>query len=339
MKENLRNKTLIIAEAGVNHNGDLELAHELIDIACEAGVDVVKFQTFTAESLVTESAKKAEYQSASTDPKESQYSMLKKLELSSSAHWELIDHCRSKGIEFLSTAFDLESLDFLTKLDLKRYKIPSGEITNLPYLDEIGRLGKPVILSTGMARLGEIEEAIQILERNGLSRDLLTVLHCNTEYPTPISDVNLLAMLSLKATFGVSVGYSDHTSGIDIALAAVALGAEVIEKHFTIDKNLPGPDHKASLNPLELKMMVRGIRNIEQALGDGVKRPSPSEVKNIPIARKSIVAKSPIKHGEFFSTLNLTTKRPGNGISPMRIEEVIGKKAKRDFQKDELIEL
>ncbi|TGM82293.1 N-acetylneuraminate synthase [Leptospira mtsangambouensis] len=339
MNEKSRNKTLIIAEAGVNHNGDLKLAHELIDIASDSGVDVVKFQTFTAESLVTESAQKAEYQSASTDPNESQYSMLKKLEIPSSAHWELMDHCRLKGIEFLSTAFDLESLDFLTKLNFNRYKIPSGEITNLPYLEAIGRLGKPVILSTGMATLGEIEEAIQTLERSGLDRDFLTVLHCNTEYPTPVSDVNLLAMLSLKTAFGVSVGYSDHTSSIDISLAAVALGAVVIEKHFTIDKNLPGPDHKASLDPIELKAMVKGIRNVEQALGDGIKRPTKSEVKNIPIARKSIVAKSSIKRGEVFSELNLTTKRPGNGISPMRLEEVIGRKAKRDFQKDDLIEL
>lgn len=339
MNEKFGNKTLVIAEAGVNHNGDLKLAHKLIDIASEAGVDVVKFQTFTAASLVTESAVKADYQSASTDPNESQFSMLKKLEISPSSHWELIEHCRAKDIEFLSTAFDLESLDFLSQLDLKRYKIPSGEITNLPYLEAIGRLGKPIILSTGMSTLGEIEDAIRTIERSGLSRNLLTVLHCNTEYPTPVTDVNLLAMLSLKAAFGVSVGYSDHTSGIEIALAAVALGATVIEKHFTIDKNLPGPDHKASLDPRELKIMVDGIRNIEQALGDGVKRPTVSEIKNIPIARKSIVAKSPIKLGEFLSKSNLTTKRPGTGISPMRLEEVIGRKAKRDFQKDELIEI
>ncbi|PJZ86314.1 N-acetylneuraminate synthase [Leptospira harrisiae] len=339
MNEKFGNKTLVIAEAGVNHNGDLKLAHKLIDIASEAGVDVVKFQTFTAASLVTESAVKADYQSASTDPNESQFSMLKKLEISPSSHWELIEHCRAKDIEFLSTAFDLESLDFLSQLDLKRYKIPSGEITNLPYLEAIGRLGKPIILSTGMSTLGEIEDAIRTIERSGLSRNLLTVLHCNTEYPTPVTDVNLLAMSSLKAAFGVSVGYSDHTSGIEIALAAVALGATVIEKHFTIDKNLPGPDHKASLDPRELKIMVDGIRNIEQALGDGVKRPTVSEIKNIPIARKSIVAKSPIKLGEFLSKSNLTTKRPGTGISPMRLEEVIGRKAKRDFQKDELIEI
>ncbi|MBM9547649.1 N-acetylneuraminate synthase, partial [Leptospira sp. 201903074] len=301
MKTNHNNQTLIIAEAGVNHNGDLKLAHQLIDIACEAGVDIVKFQTFRAEALVTESAKKAEYQAASTDPEESQYSMLKKLEISPSAHKELIDHCFDKNIEFLSTAFDLESLDFLTTLNLKRFKIPSGEITNLPYLEAIGKLGKPVILSTGMANLGEIEEAILVLESSGLPRDLLTVLHCTTEYPTPFSDVNLLALQSIKNAFGVSVGYSDHTSGIEISLAAVALGATVIEKHFTLDKNLPGPDHKASLDPTELKQLVAGIRNIELALGDGIKRPTASEIKNIPIARKSIIANSLIKKGDVFS--------------------------------------
>lgn len=339
MKPNPKNQTLIIAEAGVNHNGDLRLAHELIDIACEAGVDIVKFQTFTASALVTESAKKAEYQTASTDPEESQYSMLKKLELSPQAHKELIDHCKFKNIEFLSTAFDLESLEFLTTLNLNRFKIPSGEITNLPYLEAIGKLGKPVILSTGMARLAEIEEAILVLENNGLEREFLTALHCNTEYPTPFSDVNLLAMQSIKNAFKVSVGYSDHTSGIDISLAAVALGATVIEKHFTIDKNLPGPDHKASLDPAELKKLVIGIRNIEQSLGDGIKRPTFSESKNIAIARKSIIANCSIKEGDIFSKENLTTKRPGTGISPMRLNEIIGKKAKRDFQKDELIEL
>lgn len=339
MKPNPKNQTLIIAEAGVNHNGDLRLAHELIDIACEAGVDIVKFQTFTASALVTESAKKAEYQTASTDPEESQYSMLKKLELSPQAHKELIDHCKFKNIEFLSTAFDLESLEFLTTLNLNRFKIPSGEITNLPYLEAIGKLGKPVILSTGMAKLAEIEEAILVLENNGLEREFLTVLHCNTEYPTPFSDVNLLAMQSIKNAFKVSVGYSDHTSGIDISLAAVALGATVIEKHFTIDKNLPGPDHKASLDPAELKKLVIGIRNIEQSLGDGIKRPTFSESKNIAIARKSIIANCSIKEGDIFSKENLTTKRPGTGISPMRLNEIIGKKAKRDFQKDELIEL
>ncbi|TGM80983.1 N-acetylneuraminate synthase [Leptospira bouyouniensis] len=339
MNTNHNNRTLIIAEAGVNHNGDLKLAHQLIDVAFEAGVDIVKFQTFQAEALVTESAKKAEYQAASTDPEESQYSMLKKLEISPAAHIELIEHCHDRNIEFLSTAFDLKSLDFLATLDLKRFKIPSGEITNLPYLESIGKLGKPVILSTGMANLGEIEEAILVLERSGLSREQLTVLHCTTEYPTPFSDVNLCAMQSIKNAFGVSVGYSDHTQGIEISLAAVALGATIIEKHFTLDKNLPGPDHKASLDPKELKELVTGIRNIEIALGDGIKRPTPSEFKNIPIARKSIIATRFIEKGEVFSKDNLTTKRPGSGISPMRLNELIGKKANRDFQKDELIEL
>ncbi|TGM31709.1 N-acetylneuraminate synthase [Leptospira biflexa] len=334
-----RNKTLIIAEAGVNHNGDMKLAEELIDIAFEAGVDVVKFQTFTAENLVTESAKKATYQTLSTDPNETQYTMLKKLEISNEEHWKLIDHCKKKNIEFLSTAFDIESLEFLTKLNLNRYKIPSGEITNLPYLKMIGRLNKPVILSTGMSTLGEIEAAIAILEGSGLSRQDLTVLHCNTEYPTPVYDVNLNAMISIRDAFGVSVGYSDHTSGIEISLAAVAMGATVIEKHFTIDKTLPGPDHKASLNPIELISLVKGIRNIEQALGDGIKRPSKSEEKNKNIARKSIVAKCLIKFGDTFSSDNLTTKRPGNGISPMRMDEVFGRVAKRDFLKDEIIEI
>jgi N,N'-diacetyllegionaminate synthase len=334
-----RNKTLIIAEAGVNHNGDMKLAEELIDIAFEAGVDVVKFQTFTAENLVTESAKKATYQTLSTDPNETQYTMLKKLEISNEEHWKLIDHCKKKNIEFFSTAFDIESLEFLTKLNLNRYKIPSGEITNLPYLKMIGRLNKPVILSTGMSTLGEIEAAIAILEGSGLSRQDLTVLHCNTEYPTPAYDVNLNAMISIRDAFGVSVGYSDHTSGIEISLAAVAMGATVIEKHFTIDKTLPGPDHKASLNPIELISLVKGIRNIEQALGDGIKRPSKSEEKNKNIARKSIVAKCLIKFGDTFSADNLTTKRPGNGISPMRMDEVFGRVAKRDFLKDEIIEI
>ncbi|XDD45081.1 N-acetylneuraminate synthase [Leptospira sp. WS39.C2] len=339
MSLNYENKTLIIAEAGVNHNGDMKLAEELIDIAVEAGVDVVKFQTFTADALVTESAKKANYQSNSTDPNETQYSMLKKLEISKENHWKLIEHCNLKKIEFLSTAFDLESLKFLSQLNLHRFKIPSGEITNLPYLKLIGSFQKPVILSTGMSTLGEIEEAILALEASGLNRKDLTVLHCNTEYPTPASDVNLKAMLSIQNAFGVSVGYSDHTSGIEISLAAVALGATVIEKHFTIDQSLPGPDHKASLNPDELKSLVKGIRNIEKAFGDGIKRPSKSEEKNIAIARKSIVAKQTIKVGEFFSSDNLTSKRPGYGISPMRMDDVIGRKAIRDFQKDELIEI
>lgn len=332
-------RTLIIAEAGVNHNGDLDLAHKLIDIAFESGVDVVKFQTFQSELLVTETAKKAEYQTSSSLENESQYEMLKKLEISKEDHVELIAHCQRVGIEFLSTAFDMESLEFLKSLNLKRVKIPSGEITNLPYLEEIAKFGLPVILSTGMAKLGEIEDAVNVLLTNGLDRRDLTILHCNTEYPTPFIDVNLRAMVSISASFGIDAGYSDHTEGIEVAVAAVSLGAKVIEKHFTLDKNLPGPDHKASLDPVELKKMVSSIRNIEQALGNGIKEPSPSEKKNISVARKSLVAAKIIEEGEVFSHLNLTVKRPGIGISPMLYYNVIGKISKRKFSKDELIEL
>ncbi|UOG35393.1 N-acetylneuraminate synthase [Leptospira noguchii] len=333
-------KTLIIAEAGVNHNGDLELARKLIDVAANAGADIVKFQTFEAERLVTKSAKKADYQNSATDnTAESQYEMLKKLELSKENHEKLIQHCKQTGIEFLSTAFDLQSLAFLEQLNLSRYKIPSGEITNLPYLQKIGSSGKPIILSTGMSTLGEIESALLVLETTGAKRDQITVLHCNTEYPTPYSDVNLSAMKSIADAFKIKVGYSDHTSGIEVSVAAVALGASVIEKHFTLDRSLPGPDHKASLEPNELKGMVRSIRNVELSLGDGIKKPSSSEFKNISIARKSIVAASSIKAGEIFTRENLTTKRPGDGISPMRLNEVIGLKAKRDFFEDELIDL
>ncbi|EMO53383.1 N-acetylneuraminate synthase [Leptospira noguchii] len=333
-------KTLIIAEAGVNHNGDLELARKLIDVAANAGADIVKFQTFKAERLVTKSAKKADYQNTTTDnAAESQYEMLKKLELSKENHEKLIQHCKRTGIEFLSTAFDLQSLAFLEQLNLSRYKIPSGEITNFPYLQKIGSSGKPIILSTGMSTLGEIESALLVLETTGAKRDEITVLHCNTEYPTPYSDVNLSAMKSIADAFKIKVGYSDHTSGIEVSVAAVALGASVIEKHFTLNRSLPGPDHKASLEPNELKTMVRSIRNVELSLGDGIKKPSSSEFKNISIARKSIVAASSIKAGEIFTRENLTTKRPGDGISPMRFDEVIGLKAKRDFSEDELIDL
>ncbi|EMN01219.1 N-acetylneuraminate synthase [Leptospira noguchii str. 1993005606] len=333
-------KTLIIAEAGVNHNGDLELARKLIDVAANAGADIVKFQTFKAERLVTKSAKKADYQNTTTDnAAESQYEMLKKLELSKENHEKLIQHCKRTGIEFLSTAFDLQSLAFLEQLNLSRYKIPSGEITNFPYLQKIGSSGKPIILSTGMSTLGEIESALLVLETTGAKRDEITVLHCNTEYPTPYSDVNLSAMKSIADAFKIKVGYSDHTSGIEVSVAAVALGASVIEKHFTLNRSLPGPDHKASLEPNELKTMVRSIRNVELSLGDGIKKPSSSEFKNISIARKSIVAASSIKAGEIFTRENLTAKRPGDGISPMRLNEVIGLKAKRDFFEDELIDL
>ncbi|PJZ70295.1 N-acetylneuraminate synthase [Leptospira perolatii] len=332
-------KTLIIAEAGVNHNGNIAMAHQLIDVAADAGADVVKFQTFEAKSLVTKFAAKAEYQSRTTDANESQYEMLKRLELSKENHRELIDHCVKRGIIFLSTAFDLESLRFLNQLNLGMFKIPSGEITNLPYLEEVGSYRKPIILSTGMSWLKEIEEAIFILEQSGTPRNRITVLHCNSEYPTQMEDVNLRAMLTIRNAFDVAVGYSDHTPGIEVSIAAVALGASVIEKHFTLDSNLPGPDHKASLEPEELFRMVSAIRNIEVSLGDGIKRPTRSESKNIAIARKSVVAAKSIRSGEIFTKDNLTTKRPGYGISPMHIKDVLGKKASRDFSEDEMIEI
>lgn len=332
-------KTVIIAEAGVNHNGDLVLARQLIDVAAEAGADLVKFQTFSADRLVTTHAIKADYQTKATDAGESQHAMIRRLELTRDMHEALIAHCKSRGIQFFSTGFDPESIDLLVELGLDCFKIPSGEITNLPYLRHVGRYGKPVILSTGMATLGEIEAALAVLEQAGTSRDHITVLHCNTEYPTPMADVNLRAMLTIRDAFAVAVGYSDHTAGIEVSIAAVALGATVIEKHFTLDRNLPGPDHKASLEPNELKAMVAAIRNIEQALGDGIKRPSVSELKNKPIARKSLVAACAIRAGELFSETNLVAKRPGTGLSPMRWEEVLGRKAPRDFARDELIEL
>jgi len=329
---------IIIAEAGVNHNGDLDIAHKLIDAAAEAGANLVKFQTFSADRLVTHGAKKADYQTISTAIYESQYDMLRRLELTSEMHHELIIHCAKRNIGFFSTGFDKESVDLLLSLGQNHFKIPSGEITNLPYLRHIGRLGKPVILSTGMATMGEIEAAIEVLEQSGTSRSHLTVLHCTTEYPTPMADVNLRAMQSIKCAFGAEVGYSDHTPGIEVAIAAVALGATVIEKHFTLDRNLPGPDHKASLEPHELKAMVTAIRNIEIALGDGIKRLTPSEAKNKPVARKSLVASQPIKAGEVFSSQNITTKRPGTGISPMQWDTILGRRARRDFALDELIE-
>ena len=332
-------KTLIIAEAGVNHNGDLDLARRLIDAAAEAGADWVKFQTFSADRMVTTHAGKADYQTRTTDAAESQYTMIRRLELTRDMHVALIAHCRQRGIQFSSTGFDPQSIDMLAELGLDCFKIPSGEITNLPYLRHVARYGKTVILSTGMATLGEIEAALDVLEHGGTPRSRITVLHCNTEYPTPMVDVNLRAMLAIGDAFGVAVGYSDHTSGIEIPIAAAALGATVIEKHFTLDRNLPGPDHKASLEPAELKVMVDAIRNIEQALGDGIKRPTASESKNKPIARKSLVAARSIKAGEVFSAANLTVKRPGTGLSPMRWDEVLGRKAPRDFAPDELIEL
>ena len=332
-------KTLIIAEAGVNHNGDIKLARQLIDVAAEAGADWVKFQTFSADRLVTKNAKKADYQTQVSDTGESQYTMLRRLELTRDMHEVLIEHCKSRGVQFFSTGFESESIDLLVELGLDTFKIPSGEITNLPYLRHVGQYGKPVIISTGMATLDEIEVALGILEQAGTPRSRITVLHCNTEYPTPMVDVNLRAMLTIRDTFGVRIGYSDHTSGIEVAIAAVALGATVIEKHFTLDRNLPGPDHKASLEPEELKAMVVSIRNIEKAMGDGVKRTSSSEAKNKPIARKSLVAACAIRAGEVFNETNLTVKRPGTGLSPMRWDEVLGSKAPRNFVPDELIEL
>ena len=332
-------KTLIIAEAGVNHNGDLAMARQLVEVAAQSGADFVKFQTFKADRLVTRQAAKADYQRQLTAEDESQYEMIHRLELTPEMHVALIEHCRRQGIRFLSTGFDIESLDLLAGLGIPLFKIPSGEITNLPYLQHIGRMGKPVILSTGMADMTEIGAALQVLEQAGTPRQQITVLHCNTEYPTPMRDVNLRAMLSIRDTYGVQVGYSDHTAGIEVPIAAVALGATVIEKHFTLDRNLPGPDHQASLEPGELKAMVRAIRNIELALGDGVKRPSVSEAKNIPIVRKSLVAAFPIRAGEPFTRTNLAVKRPGTGVSPMRMDEVLGCVARRDFQTDELIEL
>lgn len=331
-------KTLIIAEAGVNHNGDLEMARRLVEIAAQSGADFVKFQTFKADRLVTRQAAKADYQYQLTAEDESQYEMIQRLELTLEMHVELIEHCERHGIRFLSTGFDIESLDLLAGLGTPLFKIPSGEITNLPYLQHIGRMGKPVILSTGMADMAEIGAALQVLEQAGTSRQRITVLHCNTEYPTPMRDVNLRAMLSIRDTYGVEVGYSDHTAGIDVPIAAVALGATVIEKHFTLDRNLPGPDHQASLEPSELKAMVAAIRNIELAMGDGVKSPSASEAKNIPIARKSLVAARTIRSGETFTLDSLAVKRPGTGISPMRLYEMLGRVARRDFQADELIE-
>jgi N,N'-diacetyllegionaminate synthase len=337
--QSMSRKTLIIAEAGVNHNGDMQLAKQLVEAAANAGADLVKFQTFSAERLATASAPKADYQNQTTDQKQSQFAMLQQLELTPQMHEQLIAHCAQQEIGFFSTGFDIESVDYLASLGAERFKIPSGEITNLPYLRHIGGFGKPLILSTGMATLGEIEAALDVLEIAGTPRLQITVLHCSTEYPTPIQDVNLLAMTRIRDAFGVAVGYSDHTAGIEVPIVAVALGATVIEKHLTLDRNLPGPDHKASLVPDEFAAMVRTIRNIEQAMGDGFKRPSPSEAKNKPIARKSLVAAKPIKAGERFTSENLTAKRPGTGVSPMRWDEVMGRTATRDYGVDEMIEL
>jgi N,N'-diacetyllegionaminate synthase len=333
------NKVNIIAEAGVNHNGSIELAKQLIDVASDAGADIVKFQTFKAEKLVRKSAKKAIYQITNTGNDESQFEMLKRLELGYNHHAELIHYCTTKGIQFLSTPFDLESIDFLKSMGLVIGKIPSGEITNLPYLRKMANCFDELILSTGMSTMSEVEEAITAITLSGFSKDKITVLHCNTEYPTPFEDVNLRAMQTIAKVCGVKVGYSDHTPGIEVPIAAVALGASLIEKHFTLDRNMEGPDHKASLEPNELKSMVKAIRHIEAALGDNIKIPSTSEIKNKVVARKSIVAARSIVMGELLSEENLTVKRPGDGISPMQWDKVVGQFAIRDFDEDELIEL
>lgn len=327
----------IIAEAGVNHNGSLRLAKQLIDVAVDCGVDAVKFQTFKASELVTTVAQQATYQTKNTGKQESQFDMLQRLELSEADHQDLLTYCTHKNIEFMSTPFDLLSVNFLNLLGVKRFKIPSGEITNYPYLKMIGGFNKDIILSTGMANLGEIEAALSILIEAGTPKDKITILHATTDYPTQMSDVNLIAMQTIAQAFKVKVGYSDHTSGIEVPTAAVALGASVIEKHFTLDKNMRGPDHKASLEPHELKAMVKAIRNVEVALGDGIKRPSENEVKNISVARKSLVAACDIKLGEAFSEQNLAVKRPGTGLSPMSWNQVVGQKATRDYKVDDLI--
>ncbi|MDH4944077.1 N-acetylneuraminate synthase [Sulfurimonas sp. C5] len=330
-------KVFIIAEAGVNHNGSIDLAKQLIDVAVEAGADAVKFQTFKTENLVSKNAQKADYQKETTDQEESQFDMIKKLELDIDTHKELISYCEQKKIMFLSTPFDHDSIELLNNLGLEIFKIPSGEITNLPYLRDIGKLNKKVILSTGMADIGEIEDALDVLVATGTTKDNITVLHANTEYPTPMQDVNLKAMMTIGNTFDITYGYSDHTLGIEVPIAAVAMGAICIEKHFTLDKTMEGPDHKASLEPDELKEMIKTIRNIELALGSSIKKPSQSESKNIVIARKSIVASTDIQKGDILSEKNIVVKRPGNGISPMRWDEVIGSIAQKNYQKDELI--
>ncbi len=338
-KEKRMHKVFIIAEAGVNHNGSLKTAKKMVDAAVSAGADAVKFQTFNAESLVSIYAPKAGYQKITTDRDESQLEMLRKLELDIDAHKELLCYCRKKKIIFISSPFDMKSIGLLAHLGLKIFKIPSGEITNLPYLRKIGSLRKKLIVSTGMSTLDEVEDSLDVLVKSGTRRQDITVLHCNTEYPAPFKDVNLSAMLTIKNKLGVDVGYSDHTQGIEISVAAAALGAAVIEKHFTLAKNMPGPDHKASLDPVELKMMVSAIRNVEAALGSGIKMPSGSERKNISIVRKSIVAARAIKKGEALNSENIAAKRPGSGISPMKWDEVLGKKAKRDFKADEPIRI
>ncbi|RPD45521.1 N-acetylneuraminate synthase [Paracnuella aquatica] len=336
----MKKKTLIIAEAGVNHNGSLDLAKQLIDVAAGAGVDIVKFQTFKASKIASNVAAKADYQKQTTGANDSQLSMLQKLELDEAAHDKLLAYCKEKGIAFLSTPFDLESIVMLREKGITIGKIPSGEITNLPYLEAMAKAFRHLILSTGMATMQDVQDAMAVLKTNGVAQENITVLHCNTEYPTPMQDVNLKAMEHLRQELGVEVGYSDHTLGIEVPIAAVAMGATVIEKHFTLDRNMEGPDHRASLEPAELVAMVKAIRNIESALsGPGIKIPSESEKKNMAIARKSIVAARTIAKGEILTPENITVKRPGSGISPMRWYEVCGTAAKRDFEADELITL
>lgn len=324
-------KVLIIAEAGVNHNGNITMAKQLIDAAADAGADYVKFQTFKTENLVSAVAKKAEYQTQNTNS-DSQFEMLKKLELSVEQHHELIAYCKQKNIKFLSTAFDLESIDVLNSLNIQLFKIPSGEITNLPYLEKIGSLNKQVIISTGMCIMSEIENAMDVLVKSGSNRDDISVLHCTTDYPTAMQDVNLKSMLTIHKQLGVPVGYSDHTLGIEVAIAAVAMGATIIEKHFTLDKSLPGPDHKASLEPSELKAMISAIRNVEKAFGNSDKEPTENEKKNMLVARKSIHLSHPIQKGTVLNEKHLSMKRPGDGISPMEMEKVIGKMLRRDCE-------
>ncbi|MGF6995087.1 N-acetylneuraminate synthase [Paraburkholderia sp. GAS32] len=331
-------RCIVIAEAGVNHNGSLDLAHRLVDVAAQAGADFVKFQTFRTEALVTRTAQKADYQKRTTGHTETQFEMLKKLELDENAFRELAAYAKSKGIGFLSTPFDIESAGFLTTLGVSAFKVSSGDLTNIPFLRELASMGLPIILSSGMATLGELEEAVDTCERAGVPIDKLTLLHCTTEYPAPAEEINLRAMQTIAAAFpGATFGYSDHTEGIEIPIAAVAMGAQVIEKHFTLDRTMEGPDHKASLEPAELAAMVRAIRRVGVALGDGRKRPTASELPNRQIARKSIVAARPIAKGETFTEQNLSIRRPGNGISPARWDSLIGHPAGRDYAQDELI--
>lgn len=333
-------KVFIIAEAGVNHNGSIRIARKMVDIAASCGADAVKFQTFCAGAVASKYAPKAGYQKmAAGRSGGGQLDMLKKLELDAAAHRELLSYCRKKGIVFISSPFDLDSVELLARMGLKILKIPSGEITNLPYLRKIGSLGKKLIISTGISTLKEVKDALDILVKSGARKRDITVLHCNSEYPTPFGDANLTAMLTMKNALGVKTGYSDHTQGIEAAIAAAALGASVIEKHFTLDKNMNGPDHKASLDPAELNAMVKAIRNVEVALGAGVKEPSSSEFKNLSMIRKSIVASRPIRRGEILTRDNLAVKRPGTGISPMKWDKVLGRRAKRDFKSDEALKI